>query len=104
MAVIHWNGSDLREALRSLPAGDYVVAPVETAPLLSPEEEECLIEALASMRAGHGVEHEQVRSRSRSRSRWASGRVVRETKGPRRALPLGATRRELAHVSASFTP
>jgi hypothetical protein len=27
MAVIHWNGTDLPEALRSLPAGDYVVAP-----------------------------------------------------------------------------
>ncbi len=63
MAVIHWNGSDLPEALRSLPAGDYVVAPVDAVPLLSPEEEEGLIEALASLRAGHGVEHEQVRSR-----------------------------------------
>jgi hypothetical protein len=63
VAVIHWNGSDLPEALRSLPAGDYVVAPVDAVPLLSPEEEEGLIEALASLRAGHGVEHEQVRSR-----------------------------------------
>jgi hypothetical protein len=63
VAVIHWNGSDLPEALRSLPAGDYVVAPVDAVPLLSPEEEEGLIEALASLRAGHGMEHEQVRSR-----------------------------------------
>jgi len=63
MAVIHWNGTDLPEALRILPAGDYVVAPVEATPLLSPEEEEGLIEALASPRAGHGVDHEQVRSR-----------------------------------------
>jgi hypothetical protein len=63
VAVIHWNGSDLPEALRNLPAGDYVVAPVDAVPLLSPEEEEGLIEALASLRAGHGVEHEQVRSR-----------------------------------------
>jgi hypothetical protein len=63
MAVIHWNGTDLPEALRNLPAGDYVVAPVEAGPLLSPEEEEGLIEALASLRAGHGVDHEQVRSR-----------------------------------------
>ena len=63
MAVIHWNGTDLPEALRSLPAGDYVVAPVEAAPLLSPEEEEGLVEALASLRAGHGVDHEQVRAR-----------------------------------------
>ena len=63
MAVIHWNGTDLPEALRSLPAGDYVVAPVEAASLLSPEEEEGLIEALASLRAGHVVDHEQVRNR-----------------------------------------
>ena len=63
MAVIHWNGTDLPDALRSLPAGDYVVAPVEATALLSPEEEEGLIEALASLRAGHGVDHEQVRSR-----------------------------------------
>ncbi len=63
MAVIHWNGTDLPEALRTLPAGDYVVAPVEAEPLLTPEEEEGLVEALASLRAGRGVDHEQVRSR-----------------------------------------
>ncbi len=65
--VIHWNGTDLPEALRRLQAGDYVVAPVEAAPLLSPEEEEGLIEALASLRAGHGVDHELVRSRTLKR-------------------------------------
>jgi hypothetical protein len=63
MAVIHWNGTDLPEALRSLPPGDYVVAPVEAEPLLTSEEEDGLIEALASLRAGRGVDHEQVRSR-----------------------------------------
>jgi hypothetical protein len=63
MAVIHWNGSDLPEALRSLPAGDYVVAPVEAEHVLTPDEEEGLFEALASLRAGRGVDHEQVRSR-----------------------------------------
>jgi hypothetical protein len=63
MAVIHWNGTDVPEALRSLPAGDYVLAPLDTTPLLSPEEEEGLIEALASLRAGSRVDHEQVRSR-----------------------------------------
>jgi hypothetical protein len=63
MAVIHWNATDLPEALRSLPAGDYVVAPVEAELILTPEEEEGLIEALASLRAGRGVEHEQVRGR-----------------------------------------
>ena len=63
MAVIHWNGSDLPEALRSLPAGDYVVAPVEATSVLTAEEEQGITEALASLRAGHGVDHEHVRGR-----------------------------------------
>jgi len=63
MAVIHWNGTDVPKARRRLPAGDYVLAPLDTTPLMSPEEEEGLVEALASLRAGHGVDQEQVRSR-----------------------------------------
>jgi hypothetical protein len=63
MAVIDWNGSDIPEALRRLPAGRYVVEPLEEAPLLSPDEEDGLIQALESLGAGRGLEHEQVRSR-----------------------------------------
>ena len=63
MAVIDWNGSDIPEALRRLPAGRYVVEPLDETPSLSPDEEEGLIQALESLRAGHGVDHEQVRAR-----------------------------------------
>jgi hypothetical protein len=63
MAIIDWNGSDVPDALRALPAGRYVVEPVDEAPVLSPDEEDGLIQALESLRAGRGVEHEQVRSR-----------------------------------------
>jgi len=63
MAIINWNGSDLPEALRHLPAGRYVVEPLDDSLALSPEEEEGLIQALESLRAGRGVDHEQVRAR-----------------------------------------
>lgn len=63
MAIINWNGSDLPEALRHLPAGRYVMEPLNESLALSPEEEEGLIQALESLRAGRGVDHEQVRAR-----------------------------------------
>jgi len=63
MAIIDWNGSDVPDALRTLPAGRYVVESLDDAPVLSPDEEDGLIQALESLRAGRGVEHEQVRSR-----------------------------------------
>lgn len=63
MAIINWNGADLPEALRHLPAGRYVVEPLDDSLALSPEEEEGLIRALESLRAGRGVDHEQVRAR-----------------------------------------
>jgi hypothetical protein len=63
MAVIDWNGSDIPEALRRLPAGRYVVEPLDEPPSLSPDEEEGIIRALESLRAGHGLDHEQVRAR-----------------------------------------
>jgi len=69
MAIINWNGSDLPEALRHLPAGRYVVEPLDDSLALSPEEEEGLIEALESLRAGRGVDHEQVRARVLKRVR-----------------------------------
>jgi hypothetical protein len=63
MAIINWNGSDLPEALRHLPAGRYVVEPLDDSLALSPEEEEGLIQALESLRARRSVDHEQVRAR-----------------------------------------
>lgn len=58
--VLHWNGKDLPEELRELPAGTYVVEALE-APALSSEEEEGLRIALASLRAGNGRTIDQVR-------------------------------------------
>jgi hypothetical protein len=63
MSVIDWNGSDVPQALRGLSVGRYVVEPLDEAQLLSPEEEEGLIEAIESLRAGRGLEHGHVRGR-----------------------------------------
>jgi len=37
--VLHWNGTDIPEELRELPAGTYVVEAVESALELSPEDD-----------------------------------------------------------------
>jgi hypothetical protein len=58
--VLRWNGKDLPEELRELPAGTYVVEAVDP-PLLTPEEDEGLEKALASLRAGKGRSLDQVR-------------------------------------------
>jgi hypothetical protein len=63
MAIIEWNGSDIPEALRHLPAGRYVVEPLEELRSLSADEEDGLVQAIASLREGRGLEHDQVRSR-----------------------------------------
>lgn len=63
MAIINWNGSDVPEALWHLPAGRYVVEPLDESQALSLEEEEGLIQALESFRSGRVVDHEQVRAR-----------------------------------------
>jgi hypothetical protein len=59
--VLHWNGKDLPEELRELPAGTYVVEAVDKAPALTPDEEQGLAEALTSLRAGEGRTLDQVR-------------------------------------------
>jgi hypothetical protein len=60
--VFHWNGKDLPEELRDLPAGRYVMEPVDdVAPSLSQEDEDGLRQALASLRAGKGRTVDQVR-------------------------------------------
>jgi hypothetical protein len=59
--VLHWNGEDVPDELRRLPAGRYVVQRVDDVPALSPEEEEGLREALASLRAGRGRTPNELR-------------------------------------------
>jgi hypothetical protein len=59
--VLHWNGKDLPEELRDLPAGRYSVEAVDELAPLSPEEDEGIRQALASLRAGNGRTIDQVR-------------------------------------------
>jgi len=59
--VLTWNGKDLPEELRELPAGRYVVESVDEVPALTDDEEEGVRQALASLRAGKGRTIEQVR-------------------------------------------
>jgi hypothetical protein len=63
MAIINWNGSDLPDALRPLPAGRYTVEALDESGSLTPEEEDGLIQALDSLRAGRGIDHDEVRAR-----------------------------------------
>lgn len=61
--VLTWNGKDLPEELRELPAGRYVVEAVDELPVLTEEEDRGLRQALASLQAGKGRSVEQVRQR-----------------------------------------
>ena len=60
--VVHWNGHDLPEELSELPAGRYVLEPVDDVPELTPDEEDGLIAALVSLRAGKGRSAEDVKA------------------------------------------
>jgi hypothetical protein len=59
--VLKWNGKDLPQELRSMPAGRYVVEPVDEVPELTREEEEGLVEALDSIDRGEGESEQEVR-------------------------------------------
>jgi len=61
--VVHWNGRDVPNELRELPAGSYVLEPVKAAHELTAEEDEGLRVAMASLRAGKGRSVDQVRYR-----------------------------------------
>jgi hypothetical protein len=60
--VVHWNGKDLPSELRELPAGTYVLEPVEASPLTA-DEEAGLRDALHALQAGNGRSRDDVRSR-----------------------------------------
>jgi hypothetical protein len=62
--VVEWNGRDVPEELRELPAGRYVLAPVDEAVALSDEEEAGLIAALHSAET-RTVSHDDVMDRAR---------------------------------------
>jgi hypothetical protein len=65
--VLHWNGKDIPQELRSLPEGRYVLEPIDVAPLLSPDEDAGLEKALGSLRQGQGVEAGTVFQRMEER-------------------------------------
>lgn len=62
VTVINWNGADLPDELRQLPAQRADDAPTA-------EEEDGLTAALESVRAGKGVPHADARERLLSRAR-----------------------------------
>jgi hypothetical protein len=59
--VLKWNGKDVPQELRSLPAGRYVVEAVDETPTLTPEEEAGLVEALHAIDRGEGESTQKVR-------------------------------------------
>lgn len=63
MTIVTWNGLDLPTQLRELPPGRYVIASIDEAPALTPEEEQGLLAAADALRAGQGHEHDDVRAR-----------------------------------------
>ena len=62
MAILDWNGSDVPEELKRLPAGKYLIQPADEALGLNPEEEEGIREALRQARESQTVSHEHVQA------------------------------------------
>ena len=60
--VVTWNGKDVPAELRDLPAGRYVVEPVDDeAPALTADEEAGIETALESYRQGRVVDAKRAR-------------------------------------------
>lgn len=60
--VVTWNGRDVPDELRELPAGRYVVEAIDDdAPLLSPEDEAGIEAALESYRQDRVVDARRAR-------------------------------------------
>ena len=61
--VVKWNGNDLPEELRALPAGRYVIEPVDELPPLTPDEDAGIQTACDALRRGEGVDSAEVQRR-----------------------------------------
>ncbi|HXT96158.1 MAG TPA: hypothetical protein VN853_07650 [Polyangia bacterium] len=69
--VLNWNGETLPEEVRGrmpeelqhLPAGRYVIEPIDDVPDLTDEEEAGIQAAIESVRQGKGVSAEVVKAR-----------------------------------------
>jgi hypothetical protein len=62
--VAEWNGQDVPEQLRALPAGRYVLAPLDESVTLTDEEEAGLVAALKSAEI-RVLSHDDVMGRAR---------------------------------------
>jgi hypothetical protein len=54
--IVRWNGADRPEELRKLPAGRYIVVPIDDVPPLTPDEDAGLQLALGGLEHGGGVD------------------------------------------------
>ena len=61
--IMRWNGTDLPVELRTLPAGRYLVEPIDDVPPLTPDEDAGLQLALDELAHGGGVYDTDARRR-----------------------------------------
>lgn len=61
--VVEWDGENVPDEMRSLPPGRYLLESLDEAAALTPEEEEGIRQAMASLAAGRGHSLEEVRAR-----------------------------------------
>jgi hypothetical protein len=61
--VVDWDGEHVPTEMRSLPPGRYVVESLDEAVALTPEEEEGIRKAMASLEEGRGSSLDEVRDR-----------------------------------------
>jgi hypothetical protein len=59
--VVDWDGEHVPAEMRSLPPGRYLMEPLDEAVALTPEEDEGIRAAMASLEAGRGCSLEAVR-------------------------------------------
>ncbi len=67
--VFDWNGKDVPEELKELPAGRYVPELADEASPLTAEEEAGLFRAMESLQEGLGVPADEARAQLKARAR-----------------------------------
>ena len=61
--IVRWNGADLPEELRKLPAGRYIIEPIDDVPPLTPDADAGIELALGELAHGGGVDDVDARRR-----------------------------------------
>ena len=61
--VVEWNGKSLPEELRALPAGRYVIEPIDELHPLTPDEDAGIQTAFDALRRGEGVDSAEMQRR-----------------------------------------